>query len=138
MDSPIAKAKRQAQTSNYDHEALSARVNNLLETRNESLREAALKSGLDHQALRRFLGGQRPNMIACILLADHFGINPNEFLQLAGWPALKAFDIHVSSAENLPTEAVEVALDLARIKEPGQRKEVATAIRVLIKKYFDA
>jgi hypothetical protein len=26
-------------------------------------------------------------MPVCILLADHWGINPNELLMLAGWPA---------------------------------------------------
>jgi hypothetical protein len=43
-------------------------------------REASLKAGLDHQAIRRVLDGQRPNMTACILLGNHFGVNPNEFL----------------------------------------------------------
>ena len=101
------------------------------------MREAALESGLDHQALRRFLGGQRPNMIACILLADHFEVNPNEFLELAGWPRLKVFDIQLSSAENLPPEAVDVAKDLALISNPSTRKTVAEAIRTLISTYFE-
>lgn len=87
--------------------------------------------------MRRILAGQRPQMHICILLADHFGINPNEFLLLAGWPPLKAFDIHAASAENLPPEAVEVAMDVARIPEPGMRKQVAEAIRTLLVKYFD-
>ncbi len=113
------------------------RVRQLLEQKNETYREASLDSGLDHQAIRRVLIGRRPQMHICILMADHFGVNPNEFLQLAGWPALKAFDIHAASAENLPPEAVEVAMDVARIPDPGTRKQVAEAIRTLLAKYFE-
>jgi hypothetical protein len=76
-------------------------------------------------------------MQVCILLADHFGINPNEILQLAGWPSLRAFDIHMESAENLPSEAVDVAKEIARIPNPGTRKEVAQAILILVRKYFE-
>lgn len=137
METPFAKAKRQAMNAEFNSEALTQRITKLLDYRNESLREAALESGLDHQALRRFMAGQRPNMIACILLADHFGVNPNEFLQLAGWPALKVFDIQVASAENLPPEAVEVAKDIARISDPGVRKVITEAIRTLLTKYFE-
>lgn len=137
METPFAKAKRQAMNAEFNPEALTQRITKLLEYRNESLREAALEAGLDHQALRRFMAGQRPNMIACILLADHFGVNPNEFLQLAGWPALKVFDIQVASAENLPPEAVEVAKDIARISDPRVRKEITEAIRTLLKKFFE-
>ncbi len=137
METPFAKAKRSAMKAEFDSKALTQRLLQLLKERNESLREAALKSGLDHQALRRFLAGQRPNITACIMLADHFGVNPNEFLQLAGWPSLKAFDVETSSAENLPVEAVEVAKDIARIKDPKTRKMVTEAIRTLLTKYFE-
>lgn len=137
-DLPIAEARRQARSEPYDPKPLIARVQELLKQNKDSFREAALKSGLDHQAIRRILGGNRPQMHVCILLADHFGVNPNEILQLAGWPMLKAFDIHTESAENLPPEAVEVAKEIARIPNPGTRKQVAEAILVLVRKYFDA
>ena len=93
-------------------------------------------AGIDHQALQRIFNGQRPQMHICILLADHLGVNPNEFLQLASWPTLRVFDIESLSIDEIPVEAVEVALDVARIPEPGTRKEVAEAIRTLLKKYF--
>ncbi len=64
-----------------------------------------------NQSIRATRAGYRPNMPVCILLADHWGINPNELLMLAGWPTLKAFDIHTESAANLPPQAVEVAVD---------------------------
>lgn len=137
MEEPIAKSRFVARIKGYDPEPLRTRVLQLLEQKNETYREASLDSGLDHQAVRRILGGRRPAMHICILMADHFGVNPNEFLQLADWPPLKAFDIHAASAENLPPEAVEVALDIARIPDPGTRKQVATAVRTLLAKYFE-
>ena len=136
-DTPIAKAKREAGQAPYNPEPMIARVEELLEKNNESYREAALDSGLDHQAVRRVLAGKRPKMIACILLADHFGVNPNEFLQLGGWPTLKSFDIQTASAESLPPEAVAVAKEIARIPNPGMRKAVAEAVLTLVSKYFE-
>ncbi|MEW5869062.1 MAG: helix-turn-helix transcriptional regulator [Chloroflexota bacterium] len=138
MDEPIAKSRHRTLRTPYDPEPLKKRVLGLLDQRNETYREASLSSGLDHQAIRRILAGRRPDMHICILFADHFGVNPNEFLQLAGWPTLKAFDIHSASAENLPPEAVDVAMDIARIPDPGTRKQVAEAIRTLLAKYFEA
>jgi transcriptional regulator with XRE-family HTH domain len=137
MEVPIAKSRLQARQAPYDPEPFKQRILQLLEQKNETYREASLESGLDHQAIRRILSGRRPAMHICILLADHFGVNHNEFLQLGGWPSLKAFDIHAVNAENLPPEAVEVAMDVARIPEPGTRKQVAEAIRTLLAKYFD-
>ena len=37
--------------------------------------------------------------MACILLADHLGVNPNELLTLAGRPPIKVFEIHTERAE---------------------------------------
>jgi hypothetical protein len=136
-DLPIAKAARRTRAIKYDPAPLKQRIDELLKQHKESFREAALSSGLDHQAIRRIRAGYRPNMPVCILLADHWGINPNELLMLAGWPALKAFDIHTESAAHLPPEAVDVAKEIARIPNPGTRKTVAEAILVLVRKYFE-
>lgn len=134
---PPTERRLSKQPDHYDPKPFIARIHHLLEERNESYREAALAASLDHQALHRYLTGyRRPHMHACILLADHFGVNPNEFLQLAGYPALKVFEIQTASADRLPPEAVDVALDLARIPDPGVRKAVAEAMRVLLKQYF--
>lgn len=137
MEKPIAKAQREARELPYDPEPFIQRLKGLLEKHNESCREAGLDSGLDHQAIRRILAGQRPSMVNCILLADHFGLNPNEFLGLAGWPTLKAFDLRSADSKKLPPEAIEVALALAKITNPGTRKEVAEAILILVRKYFE-
>ncbi|MBE0698755.1 MAG: hypothetical protein IH586_17690 [Anaerolineaceae bacterium] len=75
-------------------------------------------------------------MHICILLANHFGVNPNEFLQLAGWPTLNAFDVSTVDTANLPPEATEIAMAVAKISEPGVRREVTDAMLTLLKRYF--
>jgi transcriptional regulator with XRE-family HTH domain len=134
---PIAKRKKISYERPYNPTPVVKRLKELLEKHNESYRETALACGLDHQAVRRILEGYRPSMPTCILLANHFDINPNELLDLAGQPTLKAFEILTASAEHLPPEAVEVAIRLSKIREPGIRKQVADAIMVLLQKYFE-
>ena len=136
MEEPIAKARREAIHAIFDSEPLISRIKDLLKKHNESYREASLRSGLDHQAIRRILSGQKPQMHICILLADHFGVNPNEILHLAGWPTLKAFDVSIIDPSNLPPESTEIAMAVARISEPGIRREVTDAMLTLLKKYF--
>jgi hypothetical protein len=46
----------------------------------------------------------------------------HNILQLAGWPPWKVFDIKRASIDSLPTEAVDVALDIAKIPDPRTRK----------------
>ena len=137
MEKPIALAQRESLQKPFIPEPFIARLKELMEKHNESYREAGMDAGLDHQAIRRILSGQRPAMVNCILLADHFEVNPNEFLELAGWPMLSVFDIRSVDKEKLPPEAVEVALVLAKISNPGVRKEVAQAIMTLVKKYIE-
>ncbi len=136
-ETAIAPRVRYAREKSYDPTALVERLLELLKKNNESYREAALKCGMDHQAVRRILSGQRPSMVTCILMADHFGLNPNEFLLLADLPTLKVFDIQTESTESLPVEAVDVAKAVAKIENPKQRKEVAQAILTLVNKYFE-
>lgn len=132
----IAVGRRRAKAKKFNPKPFAACIDQLMGERNISMRETGIDSGLDHESIRRIKAGDRPDMTYCILLADYFDINPNELLQLADWPTLAAFDIKRASAENLPPEAVDVALDIAKIPDPGTRKEVARAVRVLLKKYF--
>ena len=135
---PPPTARRRALKKRYDPQPLKARVEQLLAERNESYREAALRAGLDHQSVRRILSvGQRPAVQTCILLADHFDLNPNEFLELAGHPPLKVFEVKAANAQRLPREAVDVALVLARISNPRTRKAVSAAILALLQQFFE-
>jgi hypothetical protein len=72
-----------------------------MEEKNLSMRQVEIESALDHQVIRRLkeVHAKRSNMTYCILLADYFGVSPNEFLQLAGWPPLKVFDIKRASID---------------------------------------
>ena len=135
-EEPLDKQKRDAKAKKYKPEPFVARIDQLMAEKNISMRYTGMESGLDHQAIRRIKSGRRADMTYCILLANFFDINPNELLQLAEWPTLKAFDIKRATAENLPPEAVDVALDIAKIPDPRTRKQVADAVRVLLKKYF--
>jgi transcriptional regulator with XRE-family HTH domain len=121
----------------YNSKPFVKRLEQLLEERNETWREASLSSGLDHQTIRRYMNGHRPDRQSLLVLADHFEVNPNEFLQLAGYPTMKIFEVKTKSAKALPPEAVDVAMDIARIADPGTRRAVVQAIRMLLKKYFD-
>jgi hypothetical protein len=135
---PPPSARRRALKKRYDPQPLKARVEQLLAERNESYREAALRAGLDHQSVRRILSvGQRPAVQTCILLADHFDLNPNEFLELAGHPSLKVFEVKAANAQRLPREAVDVALALARLSNPRTRKAVSAAILALLQQFFE-
>lgn len=133
----IAAGRRRARAKKFNPKPFVDRIDQIMAKNNISMRKSGVESGLDHESIRRIKDGDRPDMTYCILLADYFDINPNELLQLADWPTLNAFDIARASAENLPPEAVDVALDIAKIPDPGTRKEVAKAVRVLLKKYFN-
>ena len=130
-------SRRGTRRGEYNPQPFIARLEQLLAERNETRREAALRAGLDHQTLRRYINGHRPDRQSLLVLADYFEVNPNEFLQLAGYPPMKIFEVKTKSAEALPPEAVDVAMDIARIADPGTRKAVVQAIRTLLKKYFE-
>jgi hypothetical protein len=133
----LATLRKKGSAAKYNPKPMQARLTELLDKNKESYREASLSSGLHHQAVRRIVvEGSRPDMIVTILLANHFGVEPNELLKLASWPPLKVFDIQTESAESLPPEAVQVAKDVAKIADPAMRKQVAEAIRTLLGKYF--
>ncbi len=62
-------------------------VKQLVEESKQSMRQVSLGAGLDHSALYRYLNqGQRPNQDACIALAHHLQVHPNEMLQTPGYP----------------------------------------------------
>jgi hypothetical protein len=136
QNEPVAKILRGGQRQKYDATALTNRLEKLLKVRNESYREASLRAGLDHAAIRRILSGQRPSVHTCVYLANHFGMNPNEMLLLAQWPELDIFRIETSNAENLPPEAVDVALRISEIENSDTRKKIADAVLTLLEQYF--
>ena len=95
----------------YDRAALAEYLEGLRRNRNESFRQAALRSGLDHGALLRYTKKhQRPTRESCIALADHFGVNPNEILTRAGYDPL-----HYTGELPQPTLQPPPALDVVAV-----------------------
>jgi len=134
---PLAKKLKSAYKKAYKPQPLIDRIHQLLEERNENYREASLRAGLDNAAIQRVLSGQRPSLTTCVYLANHFEVNPNEFLELALWPKLEVFDVSADVPEKLPVESVDVALKVAKISDPKTRRKVSNAIMTLLEKYFD-
>jgi transcriptional regulator with XRE-family HTH domain len=115
----------------YDPSAFTRRLQELQRNHNLSARALAQRASLDAQAVYRIYYGHRPTMTTCILLANYFRCNPNEFLELAGWPRLAIFDV----PEGLAPEVTELIVDLMKIPSPALRQEVVQAIRTLLRQY---
>jgi transcriptional regulator with XRE-family HTH domain len=117
----------------YDRAALADYLDRLRREHNESFREAALRSGLDHGAFLRYIRKQnRPTRESCIALADHFGVNPNEILTRAGYDPLHFFDRSLADPQALAPEVEEVAVYLNRLSPVARRREVCQAVRALV------
>jgi len=117
----------------YDRAALAEYLEGLRRNRNESFRQAALRSGLDHGALLRYIKKrQRPTRESCIALADHFGVNPNEILTRSGYDPLHFFDRSLLDPGALAPEVGEVAVYLNRLSPLSRRREVCQAVRALV------
>lgn len=117
----------------YDRSALAEYLDELRLDHNESFREAALRSGLDHGALLRYVRRhQRPTRESCIAMADHFGVNPNEILTRAGYDPLHFFDRSLVDPQALAPEVEEIAIYLNRLSPLARRREVCQAVRALV------
>jgi len=122
----------------YDPEPLVRMLEQLRTERNESYRDASLKAGLDHGSLRRYcVSKKRPQRQALIVLADHFGVNPNQLLELAGYAPLALFQRAEVDPASVPSDVKELMDDLARIADPVLRKRIIEAVRVLIGGYLE-
>jgi hypothetical protein len=121
----------------YDSTHLAQVLDDLRQARNESYREASLNAGLDHGALRRYIvDSRRPQRQALIALADHFGINPNELLPLAGYPPMTLFQQAAVDPDSLPSDLGDLVADLQRIPDRSQRRKLVEAVRVLLAGYL--
>ena len=117
----------------HDCAALAEYLDRLRQDHNESFRKAALRSGLDHGALLRYIKKhQRPTRESCIAMADHFGVNPNEILTRAGYDPLHFFDRSLVDPQALAPEVEEVAIYLNRLSPLARRREVCQAVRALV------
>ncbi len=121
----------------YDPERLAAVFKRLLEEHNESYREASLRAGLDHATLGRYIREkQRPSRSSLLVLADHFGVNPNDLLELAGYDPLEIFEREAADLEGVSPAVRALVDDLERIPDPVLRKRLAEAMQLLLAGYL--
>ena len=122
----------------YDPQPLTKFLEALRQERNESYREVSLRSGLDHQALRRYVrNGQRPSRTSAMALADHLGVNPNEILVLAGYPPMQIFEQAQVDPHSMPSDIRPLVEDLQRIPNPMLRRKLVEALRLLLAGYLE-
>ncbi len=113
-------------TTKYDHRPLAALLRKLLRERGESYRGASMRAGLDYGALFRFVEqGRRPSKDSLITLAEYFKVNPNELLELAGYPRIRLFD---DVEGHVPPELTGVVQRMLAVEDAARR---ARLIRVL-------
>ncbi len=117
-------------TQGYDAAPLSAVLARWVTERDLSYRQASLEAGLDCGALSRFITEERrPSRHSLILLADYFGVNPNELLTLVGYPALEIF---ATAEAGLPPELAGLWSRLQAIADPVARSRVIAALEVVL------
>ncbi|MBN1811712.1 MAG: helix-turn-helix transcriptional regulator [Anaerolineae bacterium] len=121
----------------YDPTELIQVLEGLLADHNESCREASLRAGLDHGAIGRYIRDRRrPSRNSLLVLADHFGINPNDLLVPAGYPAMKMFQRTPADLNGLSSDVQALVENLERIGDPVLRRRLAEAIQLLIAGYL--
>jgi len=122
----------------YDPTRLVAVLKGLLTEQNESYREASLRAGLDHGAVRRYVRDERrPSRGALLALADHFEMNPNDLLALADYQPMKIFERDSVNLAGLTPDVRQLAEDLERIGDPVLRRRLTEALRLLIAGYLE-
>jgi hypothetical protein len=114
----------------YDPEPMKRYLLTLLRRTGESYRRASLAAGLPNNAIAKYMRGIRPGRLTCILLASHFGVNPNDLLQLAGHDPLPIFQL--PELENrIDPNIRELAMLLQQIEDPAIRIQVVEALKKL-------
>jgi hypothetical protein len=118
----------------YDPEPMKQYLLTLLRRTGESYRRASLAAGLPHNAIAKCMIGVRPSRFTCIALAIHFGVNPNDLLQLAGHETLPIFQCSVP--ETMDPNIRELATLLQQIENPATRIQVIEALKVLVEPFL--
>ena len=124
----------QSRRYGFEPEKFIPYLKRLMEERDEtSYRQTALDAGLDRSAVWRFVEkGTRPHRDACILLGQHFRVNPNEVLEAAGYDPIPIFDLSLIDPDEFSPEVKAVARALSGIEDADRRRAACRAVRVLI------
>lgn len=109
----------------------------LVDADGRSMRKISLTAGQDHGALRRILKlGTRPSRDACIAFAHLFDVDPNEFLQKAGYEPLAFFDLSLADPNEFSPDVKRVARELMKIEDINVRRRVSESVLRLVREMF--
>lgn len=120
-------------TKSYDAERFRKFVEPLLDQRSESYRRASMAAGLDETAISRYFSGTQPMRDACIALADHFDINPNELLKVAGYEPLRFFDRRLVDPDALPPDVEQFVGEIMQLEDEAVRREMVDTLRQVLR-----
>jgi len=107
----------------------------LLEQTGESYRKASLAAGLHQGSVSNYMGGVQPSRDACIALADHFGVHPNEMLQAAGYEPLALFNRWLGDPDQMSHEVRTLAGRIEAIRSPQGRALLLNTIEQVVELY---
>ncbi len=114
--------------SDYDPVPVQELLRRLLDKSGESYRAASIAAGLQPPSISNYMGGVRPMRDACIALAYHFDINPNEFLKAAGYEPLHFFDRRLIDRNTLPPDVKRLVGEIMLLEDATVRQEMVDAL----------
>jgi len=120
----------------YDPTAFQELLQRMLEKTGESYSAAARASGLHQTTISNYLretSPSRPMRDACIALADHFGINPNEMLEAAGYEPLHFFDRRMIDPNAMPPDIDQLTGEIMQIEDDIVREEMVDTLRQVLR-----
>lgn len=119
-----------------DQDPFQRLLQSLLDESGENCREASLASGLYHTSISSYLRGKIPGRDACIALAHHFGINPNQIFEAVGYEPLPFFDSEDIDVTRIGFKAKLVLDKMERIKNPRLRAQLFRVIDVMLETFL--
>ncbi len=115
--------------SDYDPIPFQELLRRLLDKFGESYRAASSAADLHPTTVSNYMRGMRPMRDACIALADHFDINPNELLKAAGYEPLHFFDRRLVDPNALPPDVERLVGEIMLLEDATARQEMVDALR---------
>ena len=117
-------------TEAYQAEKFQSLLKQLLKRSGESYRQASKAARLDSSAISRYMRGTQPARDACVALADHFGVSPNDMLVAASYERMSFFD--PADLEGLSPEVRDFAQTIQEIEDLETRQQVIWALKDLL------
>jgi len=122
----------------YDSTPLRQYLQRLLEETGESYRRASLKAGLHQGSVSNYMGGVRPSRDACLALADHFGVDPNDMLQVAGYEPMQIFGRMLPELDEMGIGIRELAARFGKEVHPDDQRGILNRWHVDLDTYIES